>query len=77
MKPPRSSIADTILTVLRHPLSVLTGVAGGLLLGLYASPLAVLLKPAADAYVTLLSMCLLPILVREDCARLDLLQYEV
>ena len=53
----------SVVRVLQHPATVLAGVAGGILAGSLGSGLAVLLEPAADAYVTLLSMCLLPILV--------------
>lgn len=57
------NLGASLVGFLRHPATVLAGVVGGIVAGSFGSGLAVLLEPAANAYVTLLSMCLLPILV--------------
>jgi proton glutamate symport protein len=49
--------------ILTHPATIIVGVALGFVFGFRFPELSGRLKPAADIYVGLLSMCLLPILV--------------
>ncbi|MDJ0850725.1 MAG: cation:dicarboxylase symporter family transporter [Myxococcota bacterium] len=49
--------------LLTHPVTIIAGVAAGFVFGFRFPEPAERLQPAADIYVSLLSMCLLPILV--------------
>lgn len=49
--------------ILTDPKTIITGVIAGFVVGFYFKDLAPVLKPLAEIYVALLSMCLLPILV--------------
>ena len=57
------SIARIILRVLQDPKTIIAGVVLGFVSGFYFREFSHSLKPFADIYVSLLSMCLLPILV--------------
>ena len=48
---------------LLDPKTVLAGVVGGFIIGLFAKPLGAALFPFGSIYITFLSMCLLPILI--------------
>jgi proton glutamate symport protein len=50
-------------TVLLNPKTVLVGVIGGFVVGVFAKPLGEALLPIGTLYVSFLSMCLLPILI--------------
>jgi len=52
-----------ILKILRDPFAVLVSALAGVACGLYAKPFAHGLEPLANIYISLLSMCLLPILL--------------
>jgi proton glutamate symport protein len=54
---------DTSRKILTHPITMLVGVVLGLVVGFHFPAFCATLKPAADIYIALLSMCLLPILV--------------
>ncbi len=49
--------------VLLHPVSVLTGIAVGVLIGIYDKPLAAVLAKPGDIYLGLLQMCVLPLMI--------------
>jgi proton glutamate symport protein len=49
--------------ILTHPVTILVGVALGFVAGFRFPTFSARLKPAAEIYIALLSMCLLPILV--------------
>ena len=46
-----------------HPVTIIAGVVLGFLAGFRFPGFSAQLKPAADIYIALLSMCVLPILV--------------
>lgn len=52
-----------IRKILLDPKTVLAGVVGGFIIGLFAKPLGAALFPLGSIYITFLSMCLLPILI--------------
>ena len=54
---------DTSRRILTHPVTIIVGVVLGFVVGFRFPALSARLKPAADIYIALLSMCLLPILV--------------
>lgn len=56
-------IGSLILSFLRDPKTIIAGVLLGFVSGFYLKDFSHSLKPIADIYVSLLSMCLLPILV--------------
>ncbi|MFQ5993680.1 MAG: dicarboxylate/amino acid:cation symporter [Acidiferrobacterales bacterium] len=56
-------IAKKIRDFLTNPKVIILGVISGFLFGFYFKPQAHALKPFGDIYVSLLSMCILPILV--------------
>jgi len=49
--------------ILLDPKTVLAGVVGGFVIGLYAPPLGEALFPIGSIYISFLAMCLLPILI--------------
>jgi adenylate cyclase len=51
------------LRILRHPLVLLAAVAGGVLIGRLAGPVATAIRPAGDLYLFLLQMTVIPIVV--------------
>jgi proton glutamate symport protein len=54
---------DTSRRILTHPITIIIGVVLGFVVGFRFPAFSARLKPAADIYIALLSMCLLPILV--------------
>lgn len=54
---------SALLKFLSHPLTIILGVILGFASGFYLEEFSRSLKPLANIYITLLSMCLLPILV--------------
>lgn len=52
-----------LLKILQNPATIIAGVVLGFVAGFYLKDFSHLLKPVASIYVSLLSMCLLPILV--------------
>ena len=56
-------IGSLLLKILQDPKTIIAGVLLGFVSGFYLKSFSHSLKPIADIYVSLLSMCLLPILV--------------
>ncbi len=52
-----------IKKLLLDPKTVLVGVVGGFVIGLFAKPFGEALFPIGSIYIAFLSMCLLPILI--------------
>jgi proton glutamate symport protein len=57
------AILRALHRILTHPLTILAGVVLGFGVGFRFPAFSARLKPAAEIYIALLSMCLLPILV--------------
>ncbi len=57
------AILRALHRILAHPLTILLGVVLGFVVGFRFPAFSARLKPVADVYIALLSMCLLPILV--------------
>jgi len=57
------SLLRALHNLLTHPMTIIVGVALGFVFGFRFPELSARLEPAAQIYVALLSMCLLPILV--------------
>ena len=67
-KPARKSLFKRLVAfdffgLLKNPLIIIMSIAGGILFGLFKSQTALMLKPIGEVYLSLLKMCVLPILI--------------
>lgn len=59
----KSDTQPRVIAFLSDPKTIIAGVVGGIVCGLFARDIAFELRPLAAIYIALLSMCMLPILV--------------
>lgn len=56
-----------MIKILKSPWAMLAGIIAGVLIGLFARPLVTFLKPFSQIYLSLLQMCVLPIVACTVC----------
>jgi len=53
----------TLIKIMEHPATVMTGISAGFAIGVYWSEMAALLAPIGKMYLAFLNMCILPIIM--------------